>query len=145
MGFFETMDMSFIQKARFPNVVCMVGVSMTRKQVLCLSHFLKETRKDKRKKLKLALPMKARNQIFKLFQKYSEVYHETDETGWYSTFSTEEYVFRDISRFYKPMCYDANGNYAETSNMEQFILHNSPFCVFDAVEFLKNIITLTTL
>ncbi len=91
----------------------------------------------KEKKLKLALPMKARNQIFKLFQKYSEVYHETDETGWYSTFSTEEYVFRDISRFYKPMCYDANGNYAETSNMEQFILHNSPFCVFDAVEFFE--------
>lgn len=32
------------------------------------------------------------------------------------------------------MCYDANGNYAETANMEQFILNNSPFCVFDAIE-----------
>ena len=32
------------------------------------------------------------------------------------------------------MCYDANGNYAETANMEQFILRNSPFYVFDAIE-----------
>ena len=86
------------------------------------------------KKLKLSLPMRVRNQIFKLFEKYSEVHHETDETGWYSTFSTEEYVFRDISQFYKPMCYDTSGNYVETSNMEQFILYNSPFCVFDAIE-----------
>lgn len=89
----------------------------------------------KDKKLKLSLPMKARNQIFKLFEKYSEVHHETDETGWHSTFSTEEYVFRDIAQFYKPMCYDVNGKYVETTNMEQFILHNSPFCVFDAIEF----------
>ena len=89
----------------------------------------------KDKKLKLSLPMKARNQIFKLFGKYSEVHHETVETGWHSTFSTEEYVFRDIAQFYKPKCYDANGKYVETTNMEQFIMHNSPFCVFDAIEF----------
>lgn len=88
----------------------------------------------KEKKLKLSLSMKVRNQIFKLFEKYSEIYYETDETGWHFTFSTEQYVFRDISQFYKPMCYDANGNYAETANMEQFILRNSPFYVFDAIE-----------
>lgn len=89
------------------------------------------------KNLKLSLPMKARNQIFKLFEKYSETYCETDETGWNSNFATEEYVFRDISQFYQPMCYDKNKNYVKTANMEQFILHNSPFCVFDAIEFFE--------
>ena len=89
----------------------------------------------KEKKLKLSLSMKVRNQIFKLFEKFSETHHETDETGWHSTFSTEEYVFRDIAQFYKPKCYDASGKYVETTNMEQFILRNSPFCVFDAIEF----------
>ena len=91
----------------------------------------------KAKDLKLSLPMKARNQIFKLFEKYSEIYRETDETGWNSNFTTEEYVFRDISQFYQPMCYDKNKNYVKTANMEQFILHNSPFCVFDAIEFFE--------
>ena len=91
----------------------------------------------KAKDLKLSLPMKARNQIFKLFEKYSEIYRETDETGWNSNFATEEYVFRDISQFYQPMCYDKNKNYVKTANMEQFILHNSPFCVFDAIEFFE--------
>lgn len=91
----------------------------------------------KAKELKLSLPMKARNQIFKLFEKYSEIYRETDETGWNSNFTTEEYVFRDISQFYQPMCYDTNKKYVKTANMEQFILHNSPFYVFDAIEFFE--------
>lgn len=88
----------------------------------------------KGKKLKLSLNMKTRNQIFKLIEKFSSVYRETDEIGWQYDITTSECVFRDISQFYKPKCFDSNGNYVETSNMEQFILHNSPFYVFDAIE-----------
>lgn len=83
----------------------------------------------------MSLSMKVRNQICVLFEQHSATFHETDETGWHSTFSTGEYVFRDISQFYKPKCYDANGNYVETNNMTQFISKSSPFCVFDAIEF----------
>ena len=38
---------------------------------------------------------------------------------------------------YKPKCFDADGNYIETSDMEQFILRNSPFYVFDAIELYE--------
>lgn len=91
----------------------------------------------KAKKLKLSLPMKIRNQILGLFKKYADIHCETTMGGHNSIFSTEKYVFHDISQFYKPMCYDTNGNYVETANMEDFILHTSPFCVFDAIEFFE--------
>lgn len=91
----------------------------------------------KAKHLKLTLNMKTRNQIYKLLEKYSTVYRESNETGWQYDITTSECVFRDISQFYKPKCFDENGNYVETSNMEQFILHNSPFCVFDAIELYE--------
>lgn len=100
--------------------------------------FSQRNEKDiKEKKLKLSLNMKTRNQIYKLIEKYSTVYRETNETGWQYVITTSDYVFRDISQFYKPKCFDADGNYVETSNMEQFILHNSPFCVFDAIELYE--------
>lgn len=91
----------------------------------------------KSKQLKLSLNMKTRNQIFKLLEKYSSVYRETTETGWQYDITTSECVFRDISQFYMPRCFDENGNYVDTSDMEQFILHNSPFCVFDAIELYE--------
>lgn len=91
----------------------------------------------KSKQLKLSLSMKTRNQIFKLLEKYSSVYRETTETGWQYDITTSECVFRDISQFYTPKCFDENGNYVDTSDMEQFILHNSPFCVFDAIELYE--------
>lgn len=89
------------------------------------------------KKINLSLKMPIRRQICTLFEKFSTVYRETDETGWQSDITTNELVFRDISQFYKPMCYDADGNYIVTTNMEQFILHNSPFYVFDAIELYE--------
>lgn len=91
----------------------------------------------KSKQLKLSLNMKTRNQIFKLLEKYSSVYRETTETGCQYDITTSECVFRDISQFYMPRCFNENGNYVDTSDMEQFILHNSPFCVFDAIELYE--------
>lgn len=100
--------------------------------------FSQRNEKDiKGKKLKLSLNMKTRNQIYKLIEKYSTVYRETNETGWQYDITTSECVFRDISQFYKPKCFDADGNYVEAANMEQFILHNSPFYVFDAIELYE--------
>ena len=100
--------------------------------------FSQRNEKDiKGKKLKLSLNMKTRNQIYKLIEKYSTVYRETNETGWQYDITTSECVFRDISQFYKPKCFDPDGNYVEAANMEQFILHNSPFYVFDAIELYE--------
>lgn len=43
--------------------------------------------------LKLYICMKARNQICALFEKYNDVYRETNETGFQYDVTTEEYVF----------------------------------------------------
>lgn len=100
--------------------------------------FSQRNKKDiTQKRINLSLNMSIRSQICVLFEKFSTVYRETDETGWQSDITTNELVFRDISQFYKPMCYDADGNYIVTKNMEQFILHNSPFYVFDAIEIYE--------
>ena len=100
--------------------------------------FSQRNEKDiKGKELNLSLNMKTRNQIYKLIEKYSMVYRETDETGWQYDITTSECVFRDMSQFYKPKCFDAKNNYIETSSIEEFILHNYPFYVFDAIELYE--------
>ncbi len=92
----------------------------------------------KSKRLKLSLTMKMRSQLCALLEKFTTVYRETDETGWQYEITTSECVFRDLSQFYTPKCYDASGNYVETNDMKQFILKNSPFYVFDALELYEN-------
>lgn len=100
--------------------------------------FSQRNEKDiKGKKLNLSLNMKTRSQIYKLIEKYSTVYRETDETGWQYDITTSECVFRDMSQFYRPKCFDAKNNYIETTSMEEFILHNYPFYVFDAIELYE--------
>ena len=86
------------------------------------------------KKLKLTISKKARIQIFKLMQEHSQVFWERDETGWESKYTTDQYVLRDISFFYEPKCFQENGEYLSTDNLEDFIMSNSPFYVFDAIE-----------
>ena len=86
------------------------------------------------KKLKLTISKKARIQIFKLMQEHSQVFGERDETGWESKYTTDQYVLRDISFFYEPKCFQENGEYLSTDNLEDFIMSNSPFYVFDAIE-----------
>lgn len=43
-------------------------------------------------------------------------------------------VFSDINQFYEPHCYNDQGKYIETDNLCDFIISNSPFYVFDAIE-----------
>lgn len=91
----------------------------------------------KSRRLKQRISRKAREQIYALLEKHTIIFRETNETGWLYDISTSERVFRDISQFYKPKCYDTNGNYVETNDMNQFIAKTAPFCVFDAVEFYE--------
>lgn len=91
----------------------------------------------KAKRIKLSLTMKVRNQLYALLEKFNTIYRETSETGWQYDISTSECVFRDLAQFYTPKCFDASGNYVETNDMKQFILKNSPFYVFDALELYE--------
>lgn len=91
----------------------------------------------KDKTLVFTLSRNTRSQIYKVLERHSTIYRESDETGWQYNITTVEYVFRDISQFYKPKCYDNNGKYVETGDMEQFIMKTSPYCVMDAIEFFE--------
>lgn len=90
-----------------------------------------------KKQLKLSLPRKIRKNIYELIEKYSETYLESDTTGFQFRITTIECVFRDISKLYKPKCYDEKGEYIETSDIEQFIMSSSPFSVFDVIEIYE--------
>lgn len=89
--------------------------------------------------LKLIRPL--REQIYRLLERYNDLYTETTETGWRYNLSTDDYVFRDISEFYTPKCYNDNGQYVETDDMKKFILNTSPFCVFDVIELYRKHVT----
>ena len=91
----------------------------------------------KSRHLTQSISRRARGQIYVLLEKHTVMLRETDETGWQYDISTSECVFRDISQFYKPKCYDTSGNYVETGDMKQFISMTAPFCVFDAIEFYE--------
>jgi hypothetical protein len=85
-------------------------------------------------KLKLSISKKARNQIFQLLSKFTEIFQEISETGWQYNVATSDYLFRDLGQFYTPKCFDAEGKYVQTSDLEPFIMNNSPFYVLDAIE-----------
>ena len=91
----------------------------------------------KARKLSLSLNMKTRKQVFNILDKYTTTYRETSETGWQTDVTTSEYVFRDVSQFYPPKCYNESGDYVATTDMQKFIMNNSPFYVFDAIEFFE--------
>lgn len=79
--------------------------------------------------------MNARNQIYQLLEEYNDPYWETSETGWNYKVTTGEKVFNDIQQFYTPRCYNKQGEYIETDNLQDFICYNSPYYLIDAIEF----------
>ena len=81
------------------------------------------------------IPMTVRKELLELFKRYDEVEHRTTETNWnYSITAIEALMKEDIREHYIPKAFDATGKYSETDNLEQFILKNHPYCVFDAIE-----------
>lgn len=89
----------------------------------------------KAKSIVLSIKLKARKQIYKFLERYNISYQATDETGWNYNTTVAADVFYDINQFYVPKCYNSKHEYVETTNLENFILSNSPFCVLDAIEF----------
>lgn len=91
----------------------------------------------KNKKLVVSINRRARNQIYKILEKYNDIYRETDETGWQYNISIGEKVFNDIRQFYIPRCYNNQKEYLETGSLQNFVNHSSPYCVLDAIEFFE--------
>ncbi|MBP2637512.1 MAG: hypothetical protein H6Q72_3419 [Firmicutes bacterium] len=91
----------------------------------------------KEKRILFSIKQNARNQIYQLLEKYNNVYRETNETGWNYDVTTSEEVFNEIRQFYPPKCYNKQGKYMDTNNLQDFVYHSSPFCVIDAIEFFE--------
>jgi hypothetical protein len=89
----------------------------------------------KSRSIVLSIKRKARKQIYQLLERYNISYQATDETGWNYNTTVASDVFEDIKQFYVPKCYNSGHEYVETTNLEDFILSSSPFCVLDAIEF----------
>lgn len=109
----------------------------TSESALFIPFSMRHEKEIKLRHLTQSINRKVREQIYKLLEKHTSIFRETTETGWQYDIPTSECVFRDISQFYKPKCYDTNDKYVETDDMNQFILKTSPFCVFDAIEFYE--------
>lgn len=88
----------------------------------------------KEKRISLSIKLKARNQIYQLLEKYNEVYRKNDG-GWQYDVAISAEVFDDIRQFYVPMCFNQQNQYVETSSFHDFVCHNSPYYVLDAIEF----------
>lgn len=86
------------------------------------------------KTLKMSISKKARRQILAVLNKFTEIYRETDETGWDYDISTDQMMFRDVNQFYQPKAFNEKNEFVDTSNLEEFILNSRPYCVFDAIE-----------
>ncbi len=91
----------------------------------------------KEKKIELSIKRSARNQIYKLLERYNEIYQKTNETGWQYNISTSEEVFNDIRQFYTPKCYNDQKQYIETNSLQDFIYRSSPYCVIDTIEIFE--------
>lgn len=88
----------------------------------------------KDKKIILSINRKARNQIYQFLERCNEEYRKTDSEGWNYDTTIAADVFDDMRQFYEPKCFNSQKEYVKTENLQDFIISNSPFCVFDAIE-----------
>ncbi|WP_099157559.1 hypothetical protein [Virgibacillus ndiopensis] len=89
----------------------------------------------KQKQKVLKIKREARNQIYKIFERYDYKDGKVSETGWQYYVLVSEEVLQDIRRFYTPKCFNKENQYVETNSLKDFILFTSPYCVLDAIEF----------
>lgn len=89
------------------------------------------------KKIKLKIKRDARYQIYQIFEKFNYIIYETDETNFQYNVLVSEKVLEEISRFYPPKCFNNKKQYVNTNSLQDFILSNYPYCVFDAIEFFN--------
>ncbi|HHY23843.1 MAG TPA: hypothetical protein GX527_06335 [Clostridiaceae bacterium] len=91
----------------------------------------------KDKTISLSIKRPARHQIYQLLERHNGIYRKTDETGCDYDVSIGEEVFDDIRQFYVPKYFNKDKQYVETSSLQDFICHNLPYYVLDAIEFFE--------
>lgn len=88
--------------------------------------------------IKTTISKKIRREVMNIFTRYDGIEYKTTETNWNYSISTKEAVLEDIREHYTPKYFNAKSKYTETESLEDFILHNYPYQVFDAIEFFAD-------
>ena len=82
----------------------------------------------------LSISKTIRKEIYNLFFHHNELQYRKTETNWSYDISSIDALIEDINEYYIPQAFDAKGKYTKADNLEQFIMNNYPYCVFDAIE-----------
>lgn len=80
---------------------------------------------------------KIRNEIIHLFDRYSDTIWRGVETNFNYSITTQQAIIEDIGDYYKPKSFNGEREYVETSFLNDFVMDNYPYCVFDAIEFFE--------
>lgn len=93
-------------------------------------------RKDeiKNKVITITIPLKLRKAIYKAIDDSNEMVQVTHDNGFNEQYWLADKLLSRISYHYEPKCFNTNGEFSSTSNLEQYILKTTPFYVFDAIE-----------
>lgn len=84
-----------------------------------------------------SISKKNRTNVINLFNWYDETLYRTTETNWNYTINIKDAVIEDLKDYYTPKAFDSSRNYVETVNLDDFIMNNYPYCVFDAIELFE--------
>jgi hypothetical protein len=80
------------------------------------------------------ISMTIRKEIYNLFIRHNEIQYRKTETNYEYDIKSIEALIVDIREHYTPKAFVDHNTYSETNNLEIFIMHNLPYCVFDAIE-----------
>lgn len=84
--------------------------------------------------VKFAIKRECRKQLLNIFRSFDEQVYLTDNTGYNYNSTIIEEVFKEISSYYDPMCYNADDKYTRADNFDNYILRTRPYYVFDVIE-----------
>jgi AbiJ N-terminal domain 3 len=91
----------------------------------------------KQKEIVLKINREARNQIYKILEKYDYRIRKISDTGWEYDVLVSDEILQDIKMFYTPKCFNENNKYVETDSLKDFVLSTLPYNVIDAIEFFE--------
>lgn len=81
---------------------------------------------------------KIREKFIRLFSQHDDIQYRS-EANYNYTISSKEAVVKDLQGYYRPKAFEANGKYSETTDLDQFVMNNHPYCVFDAIEIFARL------
>lgn len=86
------------------------------------------------KTLNLTISKKIRTEIASLFNRYNDSLDARDEHGLTYTTTLKEVIIGDIRDFYTPKAFNSDKKNIETDSIDDFIMNNHPYCVFDSIQ-----------